>query len=128
MKVELKDWLNSINHEKNNMIDEDLQLESQYPPYIVNRCLSGFIDTLMYANQMNICNNVDKKMQYDFLINTIRPKKRFSPWLKKEKENDLQLVKSYYGYSNEKARVALKVLTDEQLKIIKSKLDKGGKK
>lgn len=128
MKVELKDWLNSINHEKNNLIDEDPQLESQYPPYIVNRCLSGFIDTLMYANQMNICNNVDKKMQYDFLINTIRPKKRFSPWLKKEKENDLQLVKSYYGYSNEKARVALKVLTDEQLKIIKSKLDKGGKK
>jgi hypothetical protein len=128
MKIELKDWLNSINHEKNNLLDEDPQLESQYPPYIVNRCLSGFIDTLMYANQMNICNNIDKKMQYDFLINTIRPKKRFSPWLKKEKENDLQLVKSYYGYSNEKARVALKVLTDEQLKIIKSKLDKGGKK
>jgi hypothetical protein len=128
MKIELKDWLNSINHEKNNLLDEDPQLESEYPPYIVNRCLSGFIDTLMYANQMNICNNIDKKMQYDFLINTIRPKKRFSPWLKKEKENDLQLVKSYYGYSNEKARVALKVLTDEQLKIIKSKLDKGGKK
>jgi len=128
MKKELKDWLNTINHEKSNIIDQEPDTESQYPPYIVNRCLSGFIDTLMYANEMNMSHHVDKKLQYDFFINIIRPKKRFSPWLKKEQISDLELVKSYYGYSNEKARIALKVLTDEQLTIIKSKLRKGGKK
>jgi len=127
MKIELKDWLNTINHEKSNIIDQEPDTESQYPPYIINRCLSGFIDTLMYANEMNMSHHIDKKLQYDFFINIIRPKKRFSPWLKKEQISDLELVKSYYGYSNEKARIALKVLTDEQLTIIKSKLRKGGK-
>ncbi len=127
MKKELKDWLNSINFEKTNLMDEDSDCESQYAPYIINRCLSGFIDTVMYANEMNINHGLDKKMQYDFFINIIRPKKRFSPWLKKEKISDLELVKSYYGYSNEKARIALKVLSNEQLKLIESKLRKGGK-
>lgn len=126
--MELKDWLNSINTSKNNLIDEDPSLEKEYAPYIINRCMSGQLDCILFSNMMNMYHHLDKKMQYDFFINTIRPKKRFSPWLKKEKISDLELVKSYYGYSNEKARIALKVLTDEHLEIIKSKLRKGGKK
>jgi hypothetical protein len=128
MSYELKDWLNSINQSKNNIMDQDIDSISQYPPYIINKCLSGFIDTVMYANEMNIYNFLDKKMQYDFFINIVRPKKRFSPWLYKEKLNDLELVKKYYGYNNDKARSALKILTKEQLEFIKSKLDTGGKK
>jgi len=126
--MELKDWLNSINTNKKNLIDEDSSLEKEYAPYIINRCMSGQMDCILFANAMNMNSHLDKKLQYDFFINTIRPKKRFSPWLKKEKISDLELVKSYYGYSNEKARIALKVLTDEDLTIIKSKLRKGGKK
>ena len=128
MSPELKDWLNSINHQKNNLMDENPDSESTYPPYIINRCLSGFIDTIMYANEMNINNMLDKKLQYDFYINIVRPKKRFTPWLKKEKLEDLELVKQYYGYSNEKARTALRILTEQQLEFIRSKLDKGGKR
>jgi len=128
MKYELKDWLNSINQSKNNIMDKDIDSISQYPPYIINKCLSGFIDTIMYANEMNIYNFLDKKMQYDFFINIVRSKKRFSPWLYKEKLNDLELVKKYYGYNNDKARSALRILTNEQLEFIKSKLDTGGKK
>lgn len=126
--MELKDWLNSINTSKINLIDDDPSLEKEYAPYIINRCMSGHIDCVLFSNALNMNSHVDKKMQYDFFINTIRPKKRFSPWLKKEKISDLELVKSYYGYSNEKARIALKVLTDEDLQIIKSKLRKGGKR
>lgn len=128
MKYELKDWLNSINQSKNNIMDKDIDSISQYPPYIINKCLSGFIDTIMYANEMNIYTFLDKKMQYDFFINIVRSKKRFSPWLYKEKLNDLELVKKYYGYNNDKARSALRILTNEQLEFIKSKLDTGGKK
>ena len=109
-------------------MDEDQEAEKQYPPYIINRCLSGFIDTVMYANEMNLNNFLDNKLQYDFYINIIRPKKRFTPWLKKEKLEDLELVKQYYGYSNEKARTALRILTETQLEFIRTKLDKGGKK
>ena len=128
MKYELKHYLNSINYEKNNLMDECPECENEYPPYIINRCLSGFIDTIMYANEMNINNFLDKKLQYDFYINIVRPKKRFTPWLKKEKLEDLELVKQYYGYNNEKARTALRILTEQQLEFIRTKLDKGGKK
>lgn len=128
MKYELRDYLKSINQTKKNLMDEDPDSEKQYPPYIINRCLSGFIDTVMYANEMNIHNMLDNKLQYDFYINIIRPKKRFTPWLKKEKLEDLELVKLYYGYSNEKARTALRILTESQLEFIRTKLDKGGKK
>lgn len=101
--------------------------KNEYPPFIVNRCLSGFIDTLMMANEMNINHHLSKKLQYEFLLNIVRPKRRFSPWLKKEKITDLEAVKSYYGYSNEKARSALSILSDEQLNSIKLKLTRGGK-
>jgi len=125
MKTELKHWLNSINHDKQNIMTDENKKE--YPPYIVNRCLSGFIDTVMMANEMNINHHLSPELQYQFLLNIVRPKRRFSPWLKKEKLNDLELVKSYYGYSNEKARAALSILSDEQLNSIKLKLNRGGK-
>ena len=126
--TELKDWLNSINQTKKHLIDEDPSLEKEYPPYIVNRCFSGHIDTLMFANEMNKYNFLPKKLQYDFFINIVRPRKRFSPWGKKEKVKDIELVKEFYGYSTEKAMQALRILTDNQLEIIKDKLNKGGKK
>jgi hypothetical protein len=125
VKTELKHWLNSINYEKQNIMTEDNKKE--YPPYIINRCLSGFIDTVMMANEMNINHQLPSELQYQFLLNIVRPKRRFSPWLKKEKLNDLEVVKSYYGYSNEKARTALSILSDDQLNSIKLKLHRGGK-
>lgn len=128
MAYELKDYLNTINHSKNNLMDEDPLAEKKYPPYIVNRCLSGFLDTILYANEMNINSHICNKMQYDFLLNSLRPKKRFTPWLKKEKMDDLELVKSYYGYNNEKALTALRILTEEQLEQIRDNFKKGGTK
>ena len=110
------------------MNSDDPLWEKHYPPYIVNKCLSHHMDTVMYANEMNLYPNLDKKLQYNFLINIVRSRKRFSPWDKKEKMNDLEVVKQYYGYSNEKARQALNILTPEQIDFIKTKLNKGGKK
>lgn len=104
MKYELKDWLNSINQTKQNIIDEDPDAEKQYVPYVTNRCLSGEIDSLMYSNEMNKFHFLDKKMQYDFYINSLRKRKRYSPWTPKDTIKDLECVKSYYGYSNEKAQ------------------------
>ena len=127
MTVELKDWLNSINHTKENIIDIDPDLEKDYPPYIINKCLSGFVDTILFSNEMNMSSHLDRKMQYDFYINIVRKRKRFSPWLRKEKIDDLEHINRYYGYSNEKAQIALTLLTKEQLEFIRSKNDMGGK-
>ena len=127
MKYELKDWLNSINFTKENLI-EDPETISSYPPYIVNRCLSGHLDTVLFANEMNKYSNLDKDMQYSFFLYTLRKRKRFSPWLKKEQIDDLDLVKKHYGYSNEKAKVAVTLLTKTQLETIRNKHDMGGKK
>ena len=126
--MELKDWLNSINQTKKNLIDEDSLVEKEYPPYIINRCLSGHLDCIMFVNEMNQHHFLDKKMQYDFFLNTLRVKKRFSPWLRKDKIKDLDYVKRYYGYSNEKAQQALKILTKEQINFIRSKFETGGTK
>ena len=125
--TELKDWLNSINQTKKNLIDEDPSLEKDYSPYIVNRIYSGHLDSILFANEMNQHHFIPKKMQYDFFLNTLRSKKRFSPWLRKDKIKDLDLVKRYYGYSNEKANHALRILTTEQLNFIKSKFETGGR-
>ena len=125
--MELKDWLNSINQTKKNLIDEDPSVEKEYPPYIINRCLSGHLDCIMFANEMNMYSFLPKKMQYSFYLNTLRPKKRFSPWLRKDEIKDLDYVKRYYGYSDEKAKQALKILNTEQLNFIKSKFETGGK-
>ena len=125
--MELKDWLNSINFNKNNLIEEDPEAISSYPPYIVNRCLSGHLDTVLFANEMNKYSNLDKDMQYSFFLYTLRKRKRFSPWLKKEQIDDLDLVKKHYGYSNEKAKVAVNLLTKTQLETILNQHDMGGK-
>ena len=125
--TELKDWLNSINFNKDNLIEEDPSVIKDYPPYIVNRCLSGNLDCIMFVNEMNKYSFLDKDMQYNFYLNTLRKKKRFSPWLRKEKVTDLQSVKQYYGYSNEKASQALKILSKQQLDYIKQRLEVGGR-
>ena len=126
--MELKDWLNSINTNKNNLIDEDIDLEKKYPSYIINRCLSGHIDAVMFANEMNKHPNLSKKLQYDFFLNGLRKWKRYSPWLRREQIENLELVKKYYGYSNEKAKQVLHILTREQLSFIRDRLETGGKK
>ena len=126
--TELKDWLNSINFNKNNLIEEDPSTIKDYAPYIVNRCLSGSIDSVLFANEMNKYSFLDKDMQYSFYLNTVRKKKRFSPWLRKDKVTDLEIIKQYYGYSNEKASNALKILTPDQIKFIKQRLETGGSK
>ena len=126
--TELKDWLNSINFNKNNLIEEDPSTIKDYPSYIINRCLSGHLDCVLFANEMNRYPNLDKDMQYNFYLNTLRKKKRFSPWLRKDKVTDLQCVKEYYGYSNEKASQALKILSKQQLDYIKQRLETGGSK
>ena len=120
--MELKHWLNSINFTKEDLSEET----SDYPPYIVNRCLSGHLDCVMFANEMNRYNFLDKDMQYSFYLNSVRKRKRFSPWLRKDKVNDLECVKEYYGYSNEKASQALKILDKTQLNFIKQRLETGG--
>ena len=127
MSIELKDWLNSINFNKENLM-EDPAVKKDYPPYIINRCLSGHLDCVMFANEMNKYSFLDKDMQYSFYLNTLRKKKRFSPWLRKDKVTDLEIIKQYYGYSNEKASQALKILTPEQIKFIKQRLEIGGTK
>jgi len=126
--MELKDWLNSINLNKTDLIEEDPSLAKEYPPFIINKCMSGHLDTVLYANEMNMTHFLDKKLQYDFYLNSVRKRKRFSPWLRKDKVKDLDVVKSYYGYNNEKAQQALRILSPEQLAFIRSKLDTGGKK
>ena len=126
--TELRVWLNSINFNKNNLIEEDPSVIKDYAPYIVNRCLSGNLDCIMFVNEMNKYSFLDKDMQYNFYLNTLRKKKRFSPWLRKDKVTDLQCVKQYYGYSNEKASQALKILSKQQLDYIKQRLETGGSK
>ena len=126
--MELKEWLNSINNTKKNLINEDPSLEKEYPPYIINRCFSGHIDSIMFANELNKYPNLSKKLQYDFFLNSLRKKKRFSPWLRKDQIKNLDLIKQYYGYSNEKAKQVLNILTKEQLSFIRDRLEIGGKK
>ena len=126
MTIELKDWLNSINHTKVNLLEENP--DAKYPAYIINRCMSGHLDTVLYANEMNMNHHLPLDMQYSFFLNSVRKRKRFSPWLRKDEIKDLDLVKRYYGYSNEKAKQALRILTNEQLNFIKSKLETGGTK
>jgi len=124
--VELKDWLKSINQNKKNIMDGDASTEKDYTPYIINRCLSAHIDCLMYVNEMNKYHFLPKRLQYDFLINILRTKKRYSTWLSKEKIKDIDYVKRYYGYNNEKALQALSILSKEQLTFIKAKFETGG--
>ena len=126
---ELKDYLNAINFTKNDLMkSEDKLWVKKYPAFIVNKMLSAFSDTIMLVNEMNRNHFLDKDMQFQFLINSIRSRKRFSPFLRANKLKDIECVKEYYGYSNDKAESALDILTKDQLKLIKEKLYKGGTK
>ena len=125
--MELKGWLNSINQTKKNLIDEDSSMEKDYSPYVINRIYSGHLDSVMFANEMNKYNFLPNKIQYDFLLNSLRVKKRYAPWLRKDEIKDLDLVKRYYGYSNEKAKQALRILTKDQINFIRSKFETGGR-
>ena len=128
MAYELKDYLNAINHTKERLMDtEDEEWEKKYPPFIVNKCLAPFQDTILLVNEINQYPNIDKKLQFDFFINSLRPRKRFTPWVKAKKLDDIEYVKEFYGYNNEKAKVALTILNDDQIATIKQKLNKGGK-
>jgi hypothetical protein len=124
--TELKDWLNSINFTKENLMEQDPDSKKDYAPYIINRCLSGHLDCILFVNEMNKYSFLDKDLQYNFYLNTLRKKKRFSPWLRKDKVTDLECIKTYYGYSNEKTSQALKILSNEQIEFIKQRLDTGG--
>ena len=125
---ELKDYLKAINQTKEPLMDsEDEEWEKKYPPFIVNKCLSPFPDTIQLVNEMNQLPHLDKKLQFDFLINSLRPRKRYAPWMKAKKLKNLEYVKEFYGYNNEKAKVALDILDDEQISAIKQKMRKGGR-
>ena len=124
----LKNWLDSVNFSKRNIVEEDGAEIKTYVPFLMNRILSGHLDCIMFVNEMNKYSFLDKDLQYSFYLNTLRKKRRFSPWLRKDKVTDLEIVKQYYGYSNEKASNALKILTPEQINFIKQRLDIGGTK
>tara|TARA_Y100000114_G_scaffold137207_1_gene139336 strand:+ start:1625 stop:2017 length:393 start_codon:yes stop_codon:yes gene_type:complete len=125
---ELKEYLKSINKTKENLMDNDDELwVKKYPPFIINKCLAPFPETVHLVNEMNVNHHLDSKLQYDFLLNSIRPRDRYTPWLKAKKIKNLEYVKEYYGYSNEKAKSALDILNDEQIETIKDSLNKGGK-
>ena len=120
------DIVNSINTKKH--IEWDEEADKAYVPFVVNRSLSYFRETVIAANEMNRLHHLDHKLQYRFLINIVRKGKRFSKWIKPEKENDMEVVKEYYGYSNEKASQALALLSSEQLDYLRKKVNKGGRK
>ena len=129
MSYELKEYLNAINFTKKNLMDSDDELwKKKYPAFIVNKMLSAFSDTIMFVNEMNRNHFLDKDMQFQFLLNSIRTKKRYSPFLRANKLKEIECVKEYYGYSNDKAKSALDILTKDQIKLIKEKLFKGGTK
>ena len=119
------DYLNSINDTKVNLMVDDAS-EKAYNPFLINRGLSYFADTVLLANEMNRLHHADKRLQYSFLINTVRKKKRFSKWLKHQEHEDLLIVKEYYGFNDEKAKSALALLSDDQIQQLKQRMNQGG--
>ena len=121
------DYVKSINAGKNIMrgTDNDSLMERDYNAFIVNRNYSLFADTVYLANEMNIRPNIDNQLQYEFLLNTLRPRKRFADWVKRESSEDVSVIKEYYGYNNKKAIEALSVLSKEQIDSIRNKVQKG---
>ena len=121
------EYANAINYTKKNIMIDDIA-EKSYSPYMINRQLSYFPDTVLAANEMNRNHHLDNRLQFDFFINIIRKRKRFSKWFKPEQISDLDVVKKYYGYSNEKAHQVLTILTTDQIKELKRKVMTGGRK
>lgn len=123
------DYVNAINFNKQDLMtgtENDELAEAAYVPFLTNRSLSNFPDTVLYANEMNMNNHLDNKLQFHYLINSIRPKKRFSKWAKRQDSDDFQAVKEYFKYNNTKTEQALSLLSPDQIKIIKKKLNTGG--
>ena len=121
------EYLNAINVTKKDIMVDDVA-EKGYNSFMVNRGLSYFSDTILYANEMNKCHHIDERLQFDFLINIIRKKKRWSKWIKASEVDNLELIKEYYGYSNEKAKSALSLMSNEQIEQLKMRIYKGGKR
>tara|TARA_X000000950_G_C13680414_1_gene563698 strand:- start:342 stop:719 length:378 start_codon:yes stop_codon:yes gene_type:complete len=121
------DYLKAINETKKDIMVDDIA-ESEYNPFIINRGLSFFKDTILYANEMNRYHHLDHRVQFDFFINIIRKKKRWSKWIKSSDIDNLELIKEYYGYSNEKAKSALSLMSNEQIEQLKQRIYKGGKR
>lgn len=120
------DYVNDILQHKKNIIVDEIT-EKEYQPFLVNRSLSYHMDCIAFANEMNRRHHLDKKMQFDFLINTVRSRKRpFAKWIKAEKSEDIECIKQYYGYSTKKAAESLKLLSEEQIQQLKEKTDTGG--
>lgn len=124
--MKLTDWLNSINFVKNDIIQDDPLTEKEYVPFIVNRSLSYFPDTLFHANEMNCNHFLAKKLQYDYLRNVVRKRKRFSKWDKKVQNDDIDVIKTYFGYSTKKAIEVLSVLSKNDIKKIRESIQTGG--
>jgi hypothetical protein len=121
------DWLNSINHKKEDIMVDD-EAEKGYSQFMVARGLSYFQDTVLLANEMNIAPGIDNRMHYDFLRTAVRPRKRFSKWMKKTVADKNEVIKEYYGYSDAKAESVADLISDEDVKHMKAVLSKGGKK
>ena len=120
------DYVTAINLNKKNLIEDEIT-EKGYVPFMTNRSLSYFYDTVQVANEMNRYHHLDKKLQFDFLLNIVRKRKRFSKWISTSADEDLDAVKQYYEYSNEKAKVALTLLSQDQLAVIKKRIGRGGR-
>ena len=121
------EYLKAINETKKDIMVDDIA-EKEYNPFIINRGLSFFKDTILYANEMNRYHHLDHRVQFDFFINIIRKKKRWSKWIKASDIDNLGLIKEYYGYSNEKAKSALSLMSNEQIEKLKQRIYKGGKR
>ena len=125
--MKLSDYLNAINYTKESLMDtEDEQVEKEYTPFVINRCMSYFIDTILYVNVMNQNSHISSKMQFDYLSNSIRKRKRFSKWLKKEMSDDIEIIKEKYNYSNVRAKEVADLFTSEQINEMDEYLHGGG--
>tara|TARA_E500000178_G_C17015705_1_gene752819 strand:- start:674 stop:1036 length:363 start_codon:yes stop_codon:yes gene_type:complete len=113
------DYLNSINHNKTDLVKSEKFDEKEYNPFIVNKGLSYFIDTIIFANDMNMSFDLNKKAQYLYLLNSVRPRKRYSKWFKKDKAKDVEWISEHYGYSHKKSKEILEVLNKKQISLIK---------
>jgi hypothetical protein len=123
------EFVNAINQSKRDLMsgtENDELAEKSYVPYVINKTFSYFPDTIFYANELNRNHHIDNKLQFHYLLNSIRPQKRFAKWVKKVDHENLEVIKLYYGYNNEKASEALAMLSSEQIQFIKEKLQKGG--
>jgi hypothetical protein len=123
---DLGHWLTSINFSKENLVEEIPENISSYTPYVINKCVAGHLDTILFANELNQYPYISKDMQYAFYLHSLRKKKRYTPWVKKEDAENLAAIKEYYGYNDKRALEALRLLNREEINFIKQRLNKGG--